>query len=115
MITDEEVAKKLIAIHNSAESRKIPCTLSLKKVRSLLSAKKCFYTGRTFINDGGDRQRSFDRVNNKMGYFDNNVVPCIALINRIKSNGSIDDFKLIINGMEKFEKRRKKTNVNKLI
>jgi hypothetical protein len=91
-ITDTEVAKKFMYIHKSAKDRKIDFDLKLTDVRSLLTTKTCFYTGVKF-DEGHDKphSRTFDRVNNKLGYVTGNVVACTKEINQYKGNMEIEE------------------------
>ena len=98
-VSDLEVAKKLCSIYSSAKERNIICTLSIKKLKSLLKTKKCFYTNVFF-----DEQhiRSIDRVNNNLGYIDSNVVVCCRNFNSLKGNLSLQDIELLYLKTKKF-------------
>jgi hypothetical protein len=51
-----------------------------------LFVKNCVYCG------SNKTPHSLDRINNKMGYVRNNVVPCCTRCNIMKSNWSVKDF-----------------------
>ena len=51
-ISDLEVAKKMLKIHQSAVDRKLDYNLSFDTVRKLMSYKTCYYTGKEFEQDG---------------------------------------------------------------
>jgi hypothetical protein len=102
IITDEDIVKKYTSLQSSARSRKIPFELSLRKMRSLLNAKTCYYTGLVFSETIEDLKRSIDRVDSSRGYVDDNVVPCIVRINNLKSNIDYKELMLILKGMKKF-------------
>lgn len=89
-VSDLEVARKMIKIHQSAADRKLDFDLSLETVRKLLTYKTCYYTGREFDEDGAF-SRSFDRVNSSKGYVEGNVVSCTVDINGKKSNLTFDE------------------------
>ena len=89
-ISDVEVAKKLVNIHSSAQSRNLEFNLTFEYVKKLLEYTNCYYTNVTFTEDGPNA-RSFDRVDNDKGYVIGNVVACTVDINGKKNNLSIDE------------------------
>lgn len=89
-IPDIEVAKKLVNIHSSAQSRNLEFDLSFEYVRKLLEYTTCFYTNVQFTEDG-PHSRSFDRLDNDKGYVIGNVVACTTDINGKKNNLTIDE------------------------
>jgi hypothetical protein len=89
-IPDVEVAKKLVNIHSSAQSRNLDFDLTFEYVKNLLEYSTCFYTNVTFTEDGPNA-RSFDRVDNDRGYVIGNVVACTTDINGKKNNLTIDE------------------------
>ncbi len=89
-ISDLEVARKMIKIHQSAADRKLNFDLSLDTVRKLLTYKTCYYTNREFDEDG-PFSRSFDRIDSSKGYVEGNVVSCTVDINGKKSNLTFDE------------------------
>lgn len=104
MITDSEIVNKFIYLRESARKRGIPFDMSLKKIKSLLLQKKCFYTGIPFgIED--DLRRSVDRVDSSAGYTDSNVVACNVRINRVKSDATVEELKLVLKGIDKHNKK----------
>ena len=90
IISDVEVAKKLVNIHSSAQSRNLEFNLTFEYVKKLLEYNTCYYTTVIFTEDGGSA-RSFDRVDNDKGYVVGNVVACTIDINGKKNNLSIDE------------------------
>jgi hypothetical protein len=92
-LTDFAVAKKLIQLKQSADSRGVEFNLSFKTVKKLLMAKVCYYTKKPFGD--GLQARSIDRVNSKKGYVEGNVVPCTVEINQKKSNLDAEDIILM--------------------
>lgn len=89
-ISDVEVAKKLVNIHSSAQSRNLEFNLTFEYVKKLLEYNTCYYTNVEFTEDG-PLARSFDRVDNEKGYIIGNVVACTVDINGKKNNLSIDE------------------------
>jgi hypothetical protein len=89
-IPDIEVAKKLVNIHSSAQSRNLDFDLTFEYVKKLLEYSTCFYTNVQFTEDGPNA-RSFDRVDNDKGYVIGNVVACTTDINGKKNNLTIDE------------------------
>ena len=90
VISDVEVAKKLVNIHSSAQSRNLEFNLTFEYVKKLLEYTTCYYTNVTFTEDGPNA-RSFDRVDNDKGYVIGNVVACTVDINGKKNNLSIEE------------------------
>jgi hypothetical protein len=99
-ITDLDVAKKMLNLKQSADSRNIKFDLSFLVLKNLMEQKKCFYTGRVF--DGkGDYALSIDRIDNKIGYIDGNVVACTVEINRKKTDITIEEIEMIYKAIKK--------------
>lgn len=90
VISDVEVAKKLVNIHSSAQSRNLEFNLTFDYVKKLLEYNTCYYTNTPFTDDGPNA-RSFDRVDNEKGYVIGNVVACTVDINGKKNNLSIEE------------------------
>jgi hypothetical protein len=90
IISDIEVAKKLVNIHSSAQNRNLEFNLTFEYVKKLLEYTTCYYTNVQFTEDGANA-RSFDRVDNDKGYVVGNVVACTVDINGKKNNLSIEE------------------------
>jgi hypothetical protein len=101
---DYEIAKKLINLKQSADSRGIEFNLSFKVVKGLLKTKKCFYTGVLFVEDGGVNHKTIDRVDASKGYVDDNVVACTFEINQKKKNLTCEDIFNLAEKIKKFKK-----------
>ncbi len=99
------VAKKLLQLKQSADSRSIEFDLSFYTVRRLLNAKKCYYTG-TVFEESGPLARSIDRVDSSLGYLEGNVVACTIDINTKKSNITVEEIHQISRKIK--EHKRKK-------
>lgn len=87
---DFDVARKMVSVYNNAESRDLEYTMTFAKTKRLMSQKKCAFTKVLFEKDG-DNKRSFDRLDNSIGYTNDNVVACTIRINRLKSNLSVEE------------------------
>lgn len=109
ILTDYIVAKKLIQLKQSADSRGIEFDLSFVTVRKLMNAKVCFYTRKKFGEDLD--ARSIDRVDSSIGYVDGNVVACTVDINRKKANLTHDEILLL---STRIQQRRSKIVVDSL-
>ena len=107
-LTDIEIAKKMINIHQSAMDRKIEFNLSFDYVKRMLEYKNCYYTGVAFTEEGPNA-RSFDRVDSDKGYIEGNVVACTIDINGKKSNLSIDEITCLYNKLVKVKAKPKPT------
>jgi hypothetical protein len=95
-VTDLEVAKKMLKIHQSAQDRKLEFDLSFESVKKLLAYQTCYYTGKKFEEEGL-LARSFDRIDSAKGYIEGNVVACTVDINGKKSNLSLDEIECLYN------------------
>jgi len=102
-LTDLEVAKKMLNLKQSADSRNIKFDLSFATLKELMEQKKCFYTGRV-LESKGDFALSIDRIDNKLGYIEGNVVACTVDINRKKTDITIDEIELIYKAIQKAKK-----------
>lgn len=105
-VSDLEVAKKLVAIKTSADSRGIEFNMSLKRVRQLLNTKKCFISGVKLNRIQQDpNQLTFDRLDNTKGYTDDNVVACSLRVNRLKDSLTIDEITMLYMAIVKKSKK----------
>jgi len=103
-MTDLHIAKKLLHIYKSANSRDIEFDLSFATVRREMKRKCCYYTGIEMNEKDHDpNQRTFDRVDNEKGYVDGNVVACTQSINFSKANLTIPDTMLIVKAYKKLK------------
>lgn len=100
-ISDLEVAKKMIKISQSAESRKLDFNLTFETVKRLMSYKTCYYTGKPFGEEGSLAARSFDRVDSSKGYVEGNVVACTVDINQKKANLTVEEIACLYNKLIK--------------
>jgi hypothetical protein len=105
-VNDYYVAKKLVQLKQSADSRSIEFNLSFRTVKKLLSTKKCYYTGKIFGK--ANLARSIDRVDSSKGYIEGNVVACTVEINQKKTNLTKEDIHLLSKRIKLHEKRNKK-------
>jgi hypothetical protein len=94
LLSDLEVAKKMIKIFQSAVDRKLEFDLSFITVKKLLQEPKCYYTGKKF-EENGVYARSFDRVDSDLGYVEGNVVACTVDINSKKSNLTFEEIETL--------------------
>ena len=93
---------------NNAKTRNYSWEISDEKAFELFS-QDCYWCGdppKSKGRDRNDRGNSFvngiDRVDNTVGYTDENVVPCCKICNKIKMDLSIDDF---LGNIEKIYKK----------
>lgn len=99
---DIEVAKKLIQIQQSAISRNIQFAMTFNEVKKVLNQKKCFFTEIELNNIVNDpHQRTFDRIDNTVGYIDGNVVACTKYFNGVKGDITLDQIRLLVRGLKK--------------
>jgi len=112
ILTDYIVAKKLIQLKQSADSRGIEFDLSFVAVRKLMNAKICFYTRKKFGEDLD--ARSIDRVDSSIGYVDGNVVACTVDINRKKANLTHDEILLLSTRIQQHRSKSIVDSFNKI-
>jgi hypothetical protein len=98
-ISDLDIAKKMVNLKNSANSRNLEFDLKFSDLKSLLTRKTCYFTGRR-LDDG---TRSFDRVDNDLGYITGNVVACDKNLNNKKANLTIAEIEAIYEGIQKLK------------
>ncbi len=104
-VSDLDVAKKLVSIKVSADSRGIEFDMSLKRVRQLLTTKKCYISGVELNKVQNDpSQLTFDRLDNTKGYTDDNVVACSLKMNRLKDSLTIEDITMLYMAIKKSQK-----------
>ena len=103
-VTDLYVAKKLVQLKQSADSRGIAFSLSFKTVKRLLSTKRCYYTGKLFST--GINSRSVDRLDSNLGYIEGTVVSCTIDINQKKANLTLEEIFMLSRKL-KFVKKSK--------
>lgn len=100
--SDLEVARKMVAIKTSADSRGIEFDMSLRRVRQLLNTRKCFISGAALNRNQNDpNQLTFDRLDNSKGYTDDNVVACSLRLNRLKDSLTIEDITMLFMAIQK--------------
>ena len=74
----------LYKVHSSKE-RGIEFSLSLSDLRKIISKKKCYFSGQTIVSEKNNPNRmTLDRLNNKLGYTKENIVPCAYWVNQLK-------------------------------
>ena len=102
-LTDLDVARKMLNLKQSADSRSIKFELSFNTLKKLMEQKKCFYTGRE-LDAKGDYSLSIDRIDNKLGYVEGNVVACTVEINRKKTDITLEEIEMIYKAIKKVKK-----------
>lgn len=107
------VCNKYINLQQNAEKRGIEFTLSLAKLRKLLSTKRCFYTNVEFVMDNAQLNRSIDRIDSSKGYTDDNVVACTVAVNNFKGNLSNEAIYCIASKLRKLERAANKPRSTK--
>lgn len=100
------VAKKLLQLKQSADSRNIEFDLSFVTIKKLLNAKRCYYTGEPF-EENGDNSRSIDRVDPNRGYVEGNVVACTVNINQKKANLTCEEIHQISRKLKEHQRNKR--------
>lgn len=98
MITDEDVAKKFIALRDSAASRGLEFNLTLRSVRNMLRAQRCYYTRvelRRDVDADHPQKLTIDRKDASLGYILGNVVACCHEFNKKKGALTRKDIEIL--------------------
>ena len=102
--TDYQLAKKLVGLHDSADSRGIHFDMSFAHLKRIMRRKTCYYTG-TKLQKSGENKRSIERVNNDEGYTDSNTVVVTKRINTIKNDLSLGELQSMVKAIEKHQNK----------
>ena len=104
-MNDIEIARKYLHKAQSSKDRGLDFTMTFTAFKNVCRAKRCYYTGIVLTN----KTRSFDRIDNSLGYVKGNVVACDRDFNTFKGhienpqNGlNMDN---VIKGMNKWKNR----------
>lgn len=97
-VDDLTIAKKMVKNKQSADSRNIPYSMTFAGTKKLLTTPKCYFTGKKFSDKV---VRSFDRLDNTIGYTDENVVACDQKFNSRKSDLSVEEIIMMYEGLKK--------------
>lgn len=102
-VKDIDIAKRLVRTQQSANKRNLPFDMSFAKMKRILNAKRCFFTGAelTFKDPEDDNYLTLDRVDASKGYIDSNVVPCARAFNLRKGEVTAEDIVLMYKGLVK--------------
>lgn len=99
----------------SAKIRHLDFSLSIEQFQEITS-QKCFYCGAEPSNshirtrgNGSYVYNGIDRVDNKQGYINGNVVPCCKCCNYMKQSMGVDEF---INHIKRIYKHLKLVDIN---
>ena len=95
---------------SSASTRNLEFDLTIEELTKLFNSN-CHYCGAPPSNVQKNRGREYiysgiDRVDNSLGYFPQNVVPCCKTCNKAKGTQSYEDFKKWINNLTIFNIER---------
>jgi hypothetical protein len=88
------IKKKYKILLKSAKVRNLKVSLNLKHYEDLLELG-CMYCGSSLDKENG---YCLDRIDNNLGYLDDNVTPCCKICNMAKSSKTVIDF---VNWIEK--------------
>ena len=114
VISDLDIAKKMIKISQSAQDRKLEFNLTFETVKRLMTEPRCYYTDKPFgVEENGLSARSFDRVDSSKGYIEGNLVAATVDINQKKSNLTIEEINCIYEGVKRFIEENKKDEGDK--
>lgn len=93
-----EITAVILGYKRHAERRSHEWSLPRNFVVDII-ARPCFYCGAAPSNKKvtknsieGLRYNGIDRINNKLGYTQGNVVPCCRICNRAKETLTVDEF-----------------------
>ena len=102
-ITDLGVALKLVCLANSAKKRDLEFSLTFRKVKKLVATTRCYFTGVELNRVNEDpNQRSIDRLDNSIGYTDDNTVACARSFNQnVKRDLTVEQIEQMYKGLKK--------------
>jgi hypothetical protein len=110
---EEAKIKKIKSYHEkSAKLRNIDFKLTENEIHSMVF-QNCYYCGdppnRKFKISGHNKTikiNRIDRLNNNIGYINNNCVPCCSICNILKGRRSHDEFIKTITKIAKYQKEK---------
>ena len=95
-MTDLQIAQRFVRKARQAKERGIFFDLSFTTFKRLLKRKTCYYTGVKFKDKPNDRlELTIDRIDNRLGYVEGNVVACTRRINLAKADLTPEEIKSI--------------------
>lgn len=102
-MTDLEISQRMVRTAHSARSRDIEFNMSFEYMKELLNTKICFITGTLLQmeDDSLDDYLTLERLDNSVGYTDDNVVACRSYINKKKGDLSVKEVEMIYKAMQK--------------
>lgn len=102
-LKDIDIAKRLVRTEHSATSRGIEFDLSFSRLKQVLNAKKCYFTGEELEHDNVSHPNylTLDRIDASKGYTDKNVVACGRSFNQRKGNITAEDIVLMHKALKK--------------
>jgi hypothetical protein len=102
-VKDIDIAKRLLRTQQSADKRGVAFNLSFARLKQVLNAKKCFFTGNQLTHDNpeDDNYLTLDRIDASKGYVDDNVVACGRAFNMRKGELTVEDVKILVKALKK--------------
>jgi hypothetical protein len=96
-------AQRIARIKRSATKRGLPWNLSNDFIENLQST--CFYSGVPLSFQPHNKDvLSFDRIDSSIkSYEDTNTVPCSWIVNRMKTNHSVEEFLDLCESVVKYQ------------
>lgn len=89
-ISAAKLAMKYVRVHQSAMKRNKEFDLSIFYLKNILSQKYCAYSGRKF-SKSGENSLSLERIDNRRGYVDGNVIPVCLCLNSLRGSKTTDN------------------------
>jgi cupin superfamily acireductone dioxygenase involved in methionine salvage len=101
-ITDLIVARKYVALVQSASKREIEVSISFAELKRVMKTNTCHFTGEELNHINEDyNQHSLDRIDNEKGYVKGNVVACSSGFNSVKGSLTVNQIKILMKGLKK--------------
>lgn len=95
---DNMLRYRFISARGRAKHKNIEFSITLEDLQQQLEVQrgKCFYTGKEMRIARNERNTtvSIDRMNNDLGYTKTNIVLCCSIINNMKTDLNLVDFKV---------------------
>ena len=82
---DLKIAKMYVSKADNARDNGHDFQLTFNQYKALITKKRCYYSNIPFQHGDKEYGLSLDRIDNSKGYVPGNVVPCLKVVNNIKS------------------------------
>lgn len=102
-MTDLDIAQRLVRTEHSARARGKDFDISFTKMKSLLTAKKCYISGRSLQSHDptAPDYLTIERLDNDKGYVEDNVVACSKVMNGKKGDLTVQEITMLYKALKR--------------